>query len=126
MPSPVILDTGWQSPIDPSEPHRFPDWVRATRGFCGVYFIRSAVDGTVDYEPAERGQILYIGESHTFQLYETLTRHLQRWSSATNHAYERERVEIRVLLMVDPEQAIALQDEEILRHTPRDNARVPF
>jgi hypothetical protein len=61
-----------------------------------------------------------------FHLYETLTRHLQRWSSPTNRAYERERVEIRVLLMVDPDQAVARQDEEILRHTPRDNARVPF
>ncbi len=126
MSGAVLLDTGWQSPIDPRDRHHFPDWVRATRGFCGVYFIRAAVDGEISYQPAERGQILYIGESHTFQLYETLTRHLQRWSSPTNRAYERDLVEIRVWLMVDPDQAIALQDEEILRHTPRDNARVPF
>jgi len=122
----VLLDTGWQSPNHPEAPRRFADWIRATRGLCGVYFIRSTVDDYVGDEPAERGQILYIGESHTFQLYETLTRHLQRWSSPTNRAYERDRVELRALLMVDPDEAIARQDDEILRHTPRDNARVPF
>jgi len=43
----------------------YPAWVRRLKGKSGVYVIRR------DGEP------LYVGESHSNRLYETLTRHFQ-------------------------------------------------
>lgn len=43
----------------------YPEWVRALKGKSGVYVIR------------ERGEVVYVGESHAGRLYETLTRHFQ-------------------------------------------------
>ncbi len=45
----------------------YPDWVRALRGHSGVYVIRDRASG----------ETLYVGESHTGRLYQTLTRHFQ-------------------------------------------------
>jgi hypothetical protein len=48
----------------------YPAWVRALRGKSGVYVIREQQrDGSVP--------IVYVGESHTRRLYQTLTRHFQ-------------------------------------------------
>ena len=44
---------------------RYPDWVRDLKGKSGVYVIRQG------------GDTVYVGESHTDKLYETLTRHFQ-------------------------------------------------
>jgi len=52
------------------ESGRYPDWVRALRGKSGVYLIRERQrDGS--------NPVVYIGESHTSRLYQTLTRHFQ-------------------------------------------------
>jgi len=48
----------------------YPDWVRALAGKSGVYVIREI---TNDGSP----QVVYVGESHTDRLYNTLTRHFQ-------------------------------------------------
>ena len=49
---------------------RYPDWVRALDGKSGVYVIKEVQrDGSA--------QIVYVGESHSDRLYNTLTRHLQ-------------------------------------------------
>jgi hypothetical protein len=46
----------------------YPAWVRALRGKSGVYVIRERQrDGS--------SPIVYVGESHTSRLYQTLTRH---------------------------------------------------
>lgn len=50
----------------------YPDWVRDLRGKSGVYVIRERT-GDGDAE------IVYVGESHSSKLYETLTRHFQEW-----------------------------------------------
>lgn len=47
----------------------YPAWVRALKGKSGVYVIR---DKSTE-------EVLYVGESHTNKIYETLTRHLQQW-----------------------------------------------
>jgi hypothetical protein len=48
----------------------YPAWVRALRGKSGVYVIREQQrDGSAP--------IVYVGESHTRRLYQTLTRHFQ-------------------------------------------------
>jgi len=49
---------------------RYPAWLRALRGKSGVYIIRERQrDGS--------NPIVYVGESHTSRLYQTLTRHFQ-------------------------------------------------
>ena len=105
---------------------RYPDWVQALRGKSGVYVIRER-DTTGD--PI----VVYVGESHTDNLYETLTRHFQEWRRhkgfwrgqyAEGHdpglTYRRDRVEVAVRVMSGP----AALDEEarlIRRLRPRDN-----
>lgn len=49
----------------------YPNWVRDLNGKSGVYVIREvARDGSK--------QIVYVGESHTDRLYNTLTRRFQK------------------------------------------------
>ena len=120
-----IAWTPFRSPVDPIDPSRFAAWVRDTRGYSGVYLIRSRDGGWLGGGPTEPREIVYIGESHTARLYETLTRHFQQWSSPSNVVYERERVDVSIALL-DGADAIAEQDRQILRWTPRDNARLPF
>src|SRR5262249_48821307 len=54
---------------------RYPAWVRALRGKSGVYLIR-------ERQRDDSNPIVYIGESHTARLYQTLTRHFQTWRRA--------------------------------------------
>ena len=49
----------------------YPDWIRALDGKSGVYVIREIQrDGSVE--------TVYVGESHSGRLYDTLTRHFQQ------------------------------------------------
>jgi hypothetical protein len=48
----------------------YPEWVRALDGKSGVYVIRE-----IQRDGSE--ETVYVGESHTGRLYDTLTRHLQ-------------------------------------------------
>lgn len=50
----------------------YPRWVRALDGKSGVYVIKEVQrDGSA--------RTVYVGESHTGRLYQTLTRHFQTW-----------------------------------------------
>lgn len=101
---------------------RYPDWVRALRGVSGVYAIREH-DGR---QPV----LVYIGESHTDNLYGTLTRHWQTWrrlgigrrESAHDPGlwYRRERCEAAVLVTPSG-NATCIQDALIDYLSPRDN-----
>jgi hypothetical protein len=115
----------------------YPDWVRALKGRSGVYVIRElARDGSTE--------IVYVGESHTNRLYETLTRHFQTWRRwkgywkgqyAEGHdpglTYDRARVEVATRI-TSPSAALDEEARLILRLQPRDNLRgqpedeVPF
>ncbi len=102
----------------PTEP--FPDWVRALRGRSGVYVIRDR----------QSHAVLYVGESHTDRLYETMTRHVQRWGLEEAHTYQRGRVEVAVRVSAAGEAA-ELQRAYICELQPRDNVydtceAVPF
>jgi hypothetical protein len=104
----------------------YPDWLRRIKGSSGVYVIRLR---DRDGEPV----IVYVGESHTDRLYETLTRHFQnwrRWKSfwkdqyTEGHdpglTYPRARAEVAVRVL----PASRALDEEarlIRRLRPRDN-----
>jgi hypothetical protein len=48
----------------------YPDWVQALRGKSGVYVIR-------ERDASGAPVVVYVGESHSDRLYETLTRHFQ-------------------------------------------------
>lgn len=103
---------------------RYPAWVRALRGASGVYIIRDRASG----------ETLYVGESHAGKLYETLTRHLQRWRrwksywrgqyAESDHdpgvTYDRGSVEIAARVL-SPEGAIDEEARLIRALKPRDN-----
>lgn len=97
-------------------PDRFPDWLRALRNQSGVYVIRDR----------QTARVLYVGESHANQLYDTLTRHFQRWRDPRRPraTYRRNAVEIAVRTMPSP-AAPEHQNKLIRRMQPRDNDFVP-
>lgn len=89
----------------------FAPWVRELHGHSGVYLIRDAASSDVRY----------VGESHTGKLYETLTRHFQRWGGkGSGPTYPRGAVEVAIVVM----PAEAVLDEQwryIEELEPRDN-----
>jgi hypothetical protein len=100
----------------------YPDWVRRLRGQSGVYVIRE-IDGP----------ILYVGSS-VGRLYNTLTRHLQRWRRWKGYwrehqfaegadpglTYKRNTVEVAIKLTT-PGDAHEEEVRMIQRLQPRDN-----
>src|SRR5678815_4143675 len=85
----------------------YPDWVRALDGKSGVYILRELQrDGTIE--------TVYVGESHSGRLYQTLTRHFQTWRRAKKFwtgqytgsqshdpglTYDRDRVTVAVRVL---------------------------
>jgi hypothetical protein len=99
----------------------YPAWVRALKGKSGVYVIRQG------------GEPVYVGESHSDRLYETMTRHFQSWRRwkgfwrgqyAEGHdpglTYRRESVEVAARV-TSPERAMDEEERLIRRLRPRDN-----
>jgi hypothetical protein len=109
---------------DRGEP--YPDWVRALNGKSGVYVIREvADDGT--------RETVYVGDSHTNRLYNTLTRHFAVWRRwkfywrgqyGEGHdpglTYDRSRVEVAARV-TSPDVALDEEARLIRRLKPRDN-----
>jgi murein DD-endopeptidase MepM/ murein hydrolase activator NlpD len=103
----------------------YPEWLRAIRGQSGVYVIR---ERDRDGDPI----VVYVGESSTGRLYETLTRHFQQWRRwkrfwggyAGGHdpgvTYDRSRVEVAVKVTA-PSDALDEEARLIRRLRPRDN-----
>jgi hypothetical protein len=106
---------------------RYPAWIRALDGKSGVYVIKE-----VQRDGAE--QIVYVGESHTGRLYDTLTRHLQTWRRRKTFwrdqfggqahdpglTYPRHRVLIATRVL-SPARAMAEETRLIRTLRPRDN-----
>ena len=105
----------------------YPEWVRALDGKSGVYVIKEIQrDGTEE--------LVYVGESHSGRLYDTLTRHLQTWRRHKTFwrgqfggqvhdpglTYPRHRVLIAARVM-SPARAIAEETRLIRKLRPRDN-----
>jgi hypothetical protein len=99
----------------------YPDWLQQIKGASGVYIVR--LDG----------ETVYVGESHSDRLYETLTRHFQEWRRwkgfwrgqyGEGHdpglTYPRARAEVAVKV-TPPSHAIAEEARLIRRLRPRDN-----
>ena len=93
----------------------YPDWVRNLATSSGVYAIRDS----------DSKQVLYVGESHTGNLYATLTRHLQAWSSddsdRTFNSYHRYAVEVAVMRITRRGDVAAAQSRLIGELEPSDN-----
>ena len=100
----------------------YPDWVRALKGRAGVYVIRDV----------ETHEIVYVGSS-AGRLYDTLTRHFQRWRRykgfwrgqyAEGHdpglTYERDSVQVAIRLTT-PDDSLDEEMRLIARLRPRDN-----
>jgi hypothetical protein len=104
----------------------YPAWLRAMRGQSGVYVIR-------ERDRVGDPVIVYVGESSTGRLYETLTRHFQNWRRykgfwrgqyAVGHdpglTYDRASVEVAIKV-TPPSKAIDEEARLIRRLRPRDN-----
>ncbi len=104
----------WYSPLAP-DGNGFADWLRALRGqgHNGVYLIRDS----------RSHEILYIGESHSQRLYETLTRHLWSWNGkGSGPSYHPARVELSVVVAETPlDDPVVDQYALIQEYHPRDN-----
>jgi len=101
----------------------YPDWLRALRGRSGAYAIREA--------SFANDAVVYIGESHTGNLYDTITRHFQRkpfWELRFTQqhdpgtVYERSACKVAVAC-ASPSRALEIQDAWIRRFKPRDNVQ---
>jgi hypothetical protein len=106
---------------------RYPDWIRALDGKSGVYVIQELQrDGTAE--------TVYVGESHSGRLYDTLTRHFQSWRRSKRFwsgqyggqghdpglTYPRHRVTVAARVL-SPARAMAEETRLIARLRPRDN-----
>lgn len=95
-------------------------WVRELAGQHGVYVVREARD--TSSSPAT----LYVGESHTGNLRETLQRHFQRWNGATaGPTFDRNLVEVAVEVVAIGEDAVTRQDDLIRSLRPLLNRQEP-
>jgi hypothetical protein len=106
----------WRRPrVDGGRGKTWAPWVYALRGKTGSYVIR---DGRTR-------KVLYVGESHTGRLFETLVRYMQQWNgygSGISYVNERKRLEVAVIERPS-DQAENQQYELIARLRPRDNDR---
>ncbi len=104
----------WHAPLAP-DGGGFADWLRELRGrgLSGVYLIRDVGSR----------EIVYVGESHTGRLYETLTRHLYAWNGkGSGPSYTPSLVELAVIVAETPlDDPVADQYALIQEHEPRDN-----
>jgi hypothetical protein len=106
----------------------YPDWVRMLDGKSGVYIFRETQnDGTTE--------VVYVGQSSTGRLYQTLTRHFQTWRRAKKFwtgqytgsqshdpglTYDRKRITVAVRVL-PATRALAEEARLIARLRPRDN-----
>lgn len=110
--------TRYRPPEDAREPHRFARWLRALWGVdvSGVYVIRDA----------STRETLYVGESHSGRLYDTITRHLQSWRTGHQSGQSYERTEVEIAIEVTRRnEALERQNDFIADLLPRDNRYRP-
>lgn len=101
----------WRSPIEVDG--ALADWIYELRGHNGVYLIRERVSR----------EIVYVGESHSSRLFETMTRHLYAWNGrGSGPSYDPRLVEVAVLVAETPlDNPVADQYALIQKYEPRDN-----
>ena len=126
----------WLLLFDPFEGASLATWLETdpdddpTRGgtFLGRERAITAVDeqslfGVYLIRDVGSREIVYVGESHTGRLYETLTRHLYAWNGkGSGPSYSPSLVELAVIVAETPlDDPVADQYALIQEHEPRDN-----
>jgi hypothetical protein len=104
----------WRSPL-PAAGRGWAPWVYTLKGQNGAYAIRDV----------RSHDVLYVGESHSHRLFETMTRHLHNWSgfgSGPSYSGLIGSIEVAALIL-SRDEAIVEQYELIARLQPRDNVR---
>lgn len=104
------------SPLSGRPDRVYSPAVIESRGRSGVYLIR------------DESGLRYVGESHSSRLYDTLTRHFQRWSDVFDTAgetYDPADVEVAIVYCEDPDDAPVIQNLLIAYCEPADNRYVP-
>jgi hypothetical protein len=138
-PAPYV--TSWSAVRDPREPPSlvarnlspyrpvgnagdpYPDWLRDLDGKSGVASIRSK----------RTGEVLYVGESASGNLYKNLTRHFQEWRRQKGYpkgnpkeghdpgvTYDRDTVDVAIEKLPD-RQALGRKKKLVAQLQPRDN-----
>lgn len=118
---------------DPGDP--YPDWIQDIRDKSGVYVIR---ERDADGDPI----VVYVGQSSTGRLYETLTRHLQQWrryktfwkdqyGEGHDPGLTYDRAAVDVAVKITPASRALDEEARLIRKLkPRDNllgqTDVPF
>ncbi len=105
----------WLLAYDPQRPGRYPAHF-PPKGISGVYIIADLATG----------QALYVGESHTNRLYETLIRHFSRWIDAgrPRETFDKRTVQV-AWAQTEPQDALAYEALLIDRYRPTENTRYP-
>jgi excinuclease UvrABC nuclease subunit len=94
---------------------KYAEWVSELQNANGAYVIKHA----------ETGEVLYVGESHSSRLKDTLTRHFRAWNGPqAGPSYHADAMLVAIVL-TPPRTAIAAQDNLIFRLKPADNIVVP-
>lgn len=97
----------------------YAKWVDRLADAHGVYVIRERA-------PNGAAVTLYVGESHTGRLRDTLQRHFQYWRGRTaGPTFERVTVQVAIEIHRDPERAVQRQDALILALRPIYNKQIP-
>lgn len=119
-----------RGPLNPAE--AFPVTDASRRYAPALAWLRNRRESGV-YALVDRrtGRVLYVGESHTGRLYDTITRHFRRWSIAPGRdaqgrrfggtTYDRSRVAV-TWASTPAHLAQETQYAEIQRLRPRDNS----
>lgn len=95
-------------------------WLAKTAGANGVYVIRQKA------RKGRKGLILYVGESHTHRLRETLQRHFQEWTGRTaGPTFDAKKTEVAIEIFLLGDDAIERQNALIRRFRPVHNVVVP-
>lgn len=95
-------------------PGGFNQWLVELRNQSGVYVIR-------ERRLLGGWRVLYVGESHTGRLANTIRRHFQSWSGPkAGPTYDRGQVEVAVVTC-PPSAAYEHQMALIARLKPKDN-----
>ena len=90
---------------------RYHPRIRELANASGVYVIRRR----------ESGRVLYVGESHSGRLYDTLTRHFRAWTGPTaGYTCDPADVEVAIVRVPAP-SAVAAQNALIARLRPHWN-----
>jgi hypothetical protein len=96
-------------------------WLSRTAGANGVYVIRKRPTRS-----KKKPAILYVGESHSHRLRETLQRHFQQWTGETaGPTFDAAKTEVAIEIFLMGDDAIRRQNQLIRRFRPVHKLVVP-